>query len=167
VPRLEWEEKMRFIGLNALWLVAVMFVCAAGCGRSRPEMAYNDLVEGTVKLDDEPLAGVLVTFVPKPDPGAAAPTSSATTDGEGHFKLECDNSRRGAVVAIHHVLLSRGRPADPSHRGETEWPTDYSDNRPVPEVYKAIASTTLEMAVTAEKHSGYDFSIKSTDKMKR
>ena len=154
---------MRSFHCRVLCFLTLSIGAASGCG-GKPGPQINDSVEGIVTMDSEPLGGVIISFVPETDGFGPAPGSNATTDDRGHFKLVLDDSRSGAVVGKHRVLLSRGRPADPRHRGEKETPSGFKDTRPVPAVYKPGSAARLQVTVMADKHIGYDFSIKSTDK---
>jgi hypothetical protein len=141
----------------------VLFLAVAGCGGGKPAPKLNEDVEGTVTMDGEPLGGVMITFAPLTDGSGPAPNSNATTDDSGHFKLVADGNRPGAMIAKHKVTLTRGRAADPK-KGEQEQPSEFKDKRPVPAIYKPGNPTKLQVEVTADKHTGYDFSIQSTDK---
>jgi len=81
-----------------------LFVCLCvssvfcGCGRS-PKMGR---VEGTVRLDGQPIGNVFVIFQPR---DRRLPQSNGLTDDAGHFELRCNNSQMGAVVGEHRVVL--------------------------------------------------------------
>jgi hypothetical protein len=157
---------MRPIHFRVFCLFTLALGYVAGCGgTSIPSPKTNDAVEGTLTLDNTPMGGVIITFLPQSDGETPAPSSSGTTDDDGHFKLSIDANRPGAVIGKHKVMLSRGRPADPA-KGQKDVPSEFKDTRPVPAVYKPqpVATVRLEVAVTVDKHTGYDFSIKSTDK---
>src|SRR5262245_42177646 len=90
-----WRRSSGFLGLLVL----------AGC--SGKNVVLNETVEGTVKIDGKPLAGVVVQFVPEGE--TRLPGSSGVTDERGHYTLTCENQRSGAVVGKHRVVLIRGR----------------------------------------------------------
>jgi hypothetical protein len=144
---------------GVLILGVVTATTLVGCGPTK--VPHNDLVEGTLKLDDQPLGGVVVTFVPEDNGTKAMVPSRATTDDQGRFKLVCENQKPGAVVAKHKVIVTRGRAADRGHGEQAQEPIS-KDQRPVPAAYTAAAKTPLDTTVTADKHSGYDFNLKST-----
>jgi hypothetical protein len=88
-----------------LWVsVAVLAVAAAGCGGESYPRAP---VSGTVELDGEPLAGAQVGFEPlrAGDALNAGPGSYATTDQQGHYRLEALDRMTGAVVGKHRVWI--------------------------------------------------------------
>jgi hypothetical protein len=155
---------------TALPVVFCLALSAAGCG-SGSSVQYNETVEGTVKLDDQPLGGVLVMFVPENESFAQVSGSSGLTDDSGHYTLKCDNGRSGAAVGKHRIVLTRGpgantgRDNDPNNnRRKDGTPAATSDKRPVPPIYSVAASPKLFLTVTADQHSGYDLSIKSAEK---
>jgi len=128
-----------------LGLVALLLALTAGC--SGENWTMNEQVDGTVKLDGEPLANAVVEFVPDLDKKKQAPISRGTTDDKGHFVLTCDNKKPGAVIGKHNVLV---------HTGRTE-----GDGKPpptLPGVYSNPVKTPLKIEVTADKHT-YDLNV--------
>jgi hypothetical protein len=73
----------------------------AGCGSSI-ELGQ---VEGTVKSGGQPLANVLVTFIPESNGTAGSVRSMGMTDAEGRFRLQTEKLQPGAVVGPHRVIL--------------------------------------------------------------
>lgn len=59
-------------------------------------------VSGTVTLDGEPVPGAFITFTPQ-FPGRP---SMAKSDEDGHYELQFNPSRWGALVGEHHVTIS-------------------------------------------------------------
>ena len=135
---------MRFRSQSArLGLVAALAVFCAGCG---PSWKINEQVEGTAKLDGVPLANVMVEFLPDLGLKVQPPISRAVTDEKGHFVLECDNSKSGAVIGKHNVVVRAGRGEDDSKKSN------------IPAVYSLSAKTPLKIEVTADQHS-YDLAL--------
>jgi hypothetical protein len=126
-----------------LGLAAALVILCAGCGKS---WTMNGQVEGTATLDGKPLADVVVEFIPDADPKVQAPISHGTTDEKGHFVLSCVNSKSGAVVGKHNVIIRVGRSESPDGKKPPS----------VPEQYTFVAKTPLKLEVTADKHTGYD-----------
>lgn len=88
-----------------LCLCALLMLLCAGCGPGGPELVP---VEGTITLDDEPLANASVEF--QPEHGSP---SIATTDRQGHYVLKYGPDRPGAMVGTHTVRISTyGRSVD-------------------------------------------------------
>ncbi|MCH5372786.1 MAG: carboxypeptidase-like regulatory domain-containing protein [Planctomycetes bacterium] len=75
------------------------FVClaSAGCGPKGPELGT---VTGQVTMDGQPLANVLVTFVPEQGGRAA----TGTTDADGRYQLMYID-RLGALPGKHRVSV--------------------------------------------------------------
>ncbi len=85
-----------------LWagLLAGVCACIQGCSRG-PELGQ---VEGTVRLDDQPVAEARVTF--QPDRGAA---SYAETDADGRYVLTYAEDQPGAIIGRHMVMIETYR----------------------------------------------------------
>jgi hypothetical protein len=144
-----------------LWVVVgLLLVPVLGCGK--PTVQYNYSVEGVVKLDGQPLGGVIIQFIPDDEAALGAIGSQAISGDDGHFKLVCDNQKTGAAIGKHHVIVTRGRPADPRHRGEKEQEPLSKDQRAVPAIYGIGPKTPLKTEVTSDKHTGYDFALNSS-----
>jgi len=103
---------MRGKTVQVFGLLIVAAFAATGCGGGGKKWSYNNQVEGTVKLDGVPLAGVVVEFVPD-DAQFQGPSSRSYTDENGRFKLNADNRKSGAVIAKHFVTVLPGRGSDP------------------------------------------------------
>lgn len=90
----------------ALLLSSMGLLSAAGC--SEPYTIAE--VEGQLLINGKPGNKIYLQFVPDPDQGAKGPTSTATTDAEGRFKLQLEEKngspRPGAIVGWHRVVLS-------------------------------------------------------------
>jgi hypothetical protein len=146
-------------GLGSLGFLLLLAV--SGCGKNIPQ---NESVEGVAKLDGTPLVGVMVQFVP--DGEKKLPISSGFTDEKGHYTLQCENGKSGALVGQHHVVILQGhsegaRTDDPqAARGGEAPPTPQPGTRrpPVPAVYNLAAKTPLVIEVTLDKHS-YDLEL--------
>ena len=135
-----------------------LLLAGAGCGA--PACTHNEKVEGTIRLDNVPLANVVVQFVPDVDATRQAPGSSAYTDARGHYQLTCDNQRPGAVVGKHRVVVLPGRAgagddvdaeAEAARKGRRGGPQ-------VPAAYTRLQKTPLRVEVTPDLHS-YDLSL--------
>jgi hypothetical protein len=91
---------------------AAMCLIAAGCGGNPHRLAP---VSGKVTLDNKPLAGVLVSFMPETKPGSTAGvTSRGTTDAAGRYSLSTSDNRPGAIVGAHVVRISTRKLAEGS-----------------------------------------------------
>jgi len=132
-------------------LVAALAVFCTGCG---PSWKINEQVEGTAKLDGEPLANVMIEFTPDLGTKVQAPISRGVTDEKGHFVLMFDNSKPGAVIGKHNVVVRVGRGDQPEDGGKAV----PEKRKAVPAVYSMAAETPLKLEVTADKHS-YDLTL--------
>jgi hypothetical protein len=141
---------------------AFLLVLACGCGKP---LVFNDLVEGTVKLDGKPLGNVHVQFVPD-KPGVKVSGSTGITDEKGHYRLSRENGEPGALVGKHLVVLVRGREAkralgEQADGGEGE-PSSRAkkDGRPIPAPYTMASKTPLKVEVKPDQHT-YDLEASS------
>ena len=142
---------MRFASLPLLLLLACL---GSGCG-SRP-LPLNDKVEGVVRYEGVPLAGVRVDFLPESGYGRTAPSSTAMTDAEGRFELACADDKSGAVVARHRVTVVQGRRAG---AGDERDAVVVGQGFRLPAVYALAAQTPLRVTVTQGQHV-YDLDLK-------
>lgn len=85
--------------------MACLLCCAAGCGRSGPEIAP---VTGVVTLDGKPVAGKQVSFSPKDfTPNTQSGRSSTgITDEEGRYELYYTAQKKGALITKHEVTIN-------------------------------------------------------------
>jgi hypothetical protein len=144
----------------ARWLLSPLGLAvwlAAGCGNSGAPLGE---VEGTVSLGGRPLANVVVEFIPDAEQGTTGPRSSAVTDAQGFFVLQCEDQRPGAVVGHHRVVVrATGRSAaqvqrDPRRDREHEPasnPDAPKDGPRLPREYRSAASTPLRKEVEPGK----------------
>jgi hypothetical protein len=86
-----WTVAVVLVALVGLWL--------PGCGSKGTALGE---VEGTVTLDDEPLAGATISFSPE----GGGRTSSAITDEAGRYRLEFTADKPGALVGKHKVTIT-------------------------------------------------------------
>jgi hypothetical protein len=94
---------MRCASHKVLVLIGAI-VLIGGCGRGKSVTTTE--AEGTVKVNGKVVSGALVEFYPETTEGMdGLPRSTATTDGNGFFKLACANGEPGAVVGNHRVVV--------------------------------------------------------------
>lgn len=133
-------------------LLAALAILVAGCGKNPHRLAP---VNGNVTMDDKPLPGALVSFLPDTKPGAMpSPTSRAYTDKDGRYTLTSSEDKAGAVVGTHKVRISTLRSTGGS---EGEGGAILS-RETVPEEYNA--RTTLTFEVPEEGTDQADFALK-------
>lgn len=96
---------MKRISKFRLLFLSLFFVSCLGCEKP---IKYAE-VEGIVKYNGKPVPKVKVQFLPDAEKGAIGPHSTAITDEQGKFKLECidpqTKKKKGAVVGLHRVLI--------------------------------------------------------------
>lgn len=78
-------------------LCLVLTVVLAGCGSSR-----TSPVEGTVTLDDKPLAGASIQFVAQ----GAGRDATGETDQSGQFVMSTFQPRDGVLPGTYKVVIS-------------------------------------------------------------
>jgi hypothetical protein len=132
--------------LASVWLVGI--VGLAGCSGG-PKLGE---VTGTLRLNGKPLADVMIEFNPD---SATGVRSTGTTDENGRYTLLCDDSRPGAMVGRHRVVLHDlaiyggqflGRKLEQA--GTKGGPT-LKPSR-IPSKYESTAHTPLQKEVKAE-----------------
>lgn len=132
-------------------LCVLSIICAlAGCQPSGPEIAR---VEGTVTMDDKPLAGAVVMFVP-----VGGRPSASETDANGKYILEFSAGRKGAVPGMNRVEINTARLA--FERDGKQYP---AVKESVPAKYNR--NTELEFNVEPKKKNIADFHLKSGGKI--
>ena len=90
----------RFTASTGL-LCAVSLLWCMGCS-GRSDLPDLGTVSGTVTVDGNPTASIMVHFSPV-DGGR---TSTGVTDSSGQYKLDYTADAKGAVVGKHNVTLS-------------------------------------------------------------
>lgn len=100
---------MTYRGELASALVTVMLASMVGCGPDGPQVVK---VSGTVTHAGKPVSGLLVNF--SPERGRA---SSGITDKDGHYTLNYERGRPGAVVGRHKVWF-KAQAANPKEEAE-------------------------------------------------
>lgn len=91
------------IRIQSVFTLALLLSFSA-CGGSSdaPDLG---MVKGTVTLDDQPVSGALVSFVPNSSKETTGPASTATTDASGNYSLTAPGNRSGAVIGFHRVAV--------------------------------------------------------------
>lgn len=117
-------------------LSLIVVASLAGCG-SRVELGQ---VAGTVRIDGQPLPGVLVTFIPEKTGSGSAIRSMGLTDEAGHYELRAEIQKAGAIIGKHQVIVedlavhSAPRSADGTvlQMPPVRFPARYSHPLPTP-----------------------------------
>jgi len=95
------QSSLQTLRVLCFLLFPFFVVATTGCGAS---LEYGQ-VTGTVTANKQPLANVLVTFVPEGDRSQKLPRSMGTTDAAGRFQLQAENLQAGVVVGKHKVIV--------------------------------------------------------------
>jgi hypothetical protein len=132
-------------------LLGCTMVLALGCGGGKKIVP----VSGTITMNDKPLVGATVTFLPIPDPGSveAGDTSVGKTNEKGEYTLVSSKGKNGAQVGKHRVSVS----IQETKRGESE-----ERDRTVEKLPKRYnADTELTFEVPSGGTDKADFPLKS------
>ena len=104
-------------------------------------------------MDEKPLAGAIVMFVP---PGGRP--SASETDSNGKYVLEFSGGRKGAIPGLNRVEINTARLAY-----EKDGKMMPAVKESVPAKYNRL--TTLEFNVEQGKKNVADFALKSGGKI--
>jgi len=125
------------------YVLCVLCLFVLGCGRGDlPDLGY---VSGTVKMDGEPLPGVVVRFNSE---GGGRP-GAGLTNSEGEYELTYVAGVEGTKLGPALVAIS------------TEWPEGEppdGESEPIPSKYNS--KTTLKETVVAGNNT-FDFNLES------
>ena len=108
---------------NVVWLFVLFSIPIAtlGCGDS----LKLGTVQGTVTLDGQPLAGVMVQF----HSDAGGRPGSGVTGSDGKYELIYGNGREGTLVGPSKVEITTVWPHGAPEEGESETiPAKYNSN---------------------------------------
>jgi hypothetical protein len=124
-----------------------LLICLAGCS----DNLHVRPVEGTVRLDGQPLAGAEVIF--RPENGRP---SLGVTDAQGRYILRYSADQLGALVGKHKVSISTSGEA--AETGAEDAPAAQKVEK-LPARYNS--QSTLEVTVDASG-AEIDFDLSST-----
>ena len=140
----------------ALRLIPVLILALTGCKAEPPPIVA---VTGQVTLDGLPLPKVEVRFYPTAESLPADYIGIAVTDDNGNYSL-MTNNQSGACIGINKVTVEEGPPPegmrDPNKFDRYK---NTLKNRPIPTMYASVASSPLEVTVTAGQ-SEYPLKLK-------
>jgi hypothetical protein len=134
-----------------LFAVALTSAVCGGCGGSdHPDLGQ---VQGTVTMDEEPLADATVTFVPE-----EGRPSSGITNSNGEYELTYVRDTKGAVLGHHKVRILAVE--EDASAEDTEFPEDTASQAKESIPAKYNTQTTLTADVEKGKNT-FDFDLKS------
>jgi hypothetical protein len=135
------ERLCRPAALHRLVVAVLAPFVLCGCGRS----VQLGQVDGTVRLDGQPIGQVMVVFIPL-DPHL--PQSFGISDDQGRFQLRCNNRSMGAAVGEHRVMLVDAvkSPSGTSKDDDVPEGADTPSSR-IPTIYNRANRTPLRQSV--------------------
>lgn len=140
--------------LPRLLLLAGM--CIAGCGGG-PRADYGKLdlssVTGTVKLDGQPLAGVMVKFEDEEQR-----FSSGITDSAGQYRLMFNSEKSGVLPGPKVVRISSAAAADPEASSEEDNPERPAAKENIPACYNKESKIAVDVKSGSQS---FDFDLKA------
>lgn len=131
-------------------LSGLMIALVGGCGK--PALVP---VEGRVTLDDKPLGGAAITFMPLT---AGLQPATAGSDADGRFRLETRQAP-GTMPGLYKVVVSKYEPAGNAEKApgasSNEMPLVTHGGRPnlkslLPTRYGDFSKTPLQVEVPKE-----------------
>ena len=119
---------------SVIFLLSATLTLFFGCDSNVSESIDTVAVRGQVLLDELPLSGARVTFIPisatDSSPRNIKPMSYGVTDAEGNYKLQQADGTFGAAKGQHMVMISKPLDSD-----EAQFTIDSKANA-VPEFYR-------------------------------
>jgi hypothetical protein len=143
-----------------------MIGTVTGCGSRNPLGVVK--VTGTVTVESQPLAGALITFLPKTEGEGLA--ASATTDSNGMYSLTTQGAGdiMGAVPGEYGVTVVKNESV-PVHSGDNDVPAEERkivDSYALPKVirhlpakYEAPSSSGLSALVEKKGKNIFHFEL--------
>jgi hypothetical protein len=150
---------MRTVGCG-WFLTAVLIVGLGGCGTHKSNLPDLVPVQGTVTIDEKPLSGTVVTFIPS---GATRGAGGAGyTDTDGKYELRYQAGQKGTAAGEYRVVLAKFVMPDGSDLppNSSVGPMDSPAKQVLPIRYSDAEQTTLTASV-APAGGTVDFHLKS------
>jgi len=105
------QHQRIFFFAPLLMIIFAYFVPIPGCGSKQTTPTPTIAVRGRVLLDDVPLAGARVTFIPIAPIDSSVvdmtPMSYGVTDAEGKYTLQQADGTDGVTQGQHTVIISK------------------------------------------------------------
>lgn len=130
--------------LFSLALSAAICVSFVGCGGGGPDdMPDVGQVTGTITIDGQPAANLMVTFQP-----TAGRPSYDTTDEAGKYELQYNADTKGAKIGSNLVTISTADGGGENYEdGNSGKEKSLEDADAIPASYNTLASDNAEMTV--------------------
>jgi hypothetical protein len=140
------------------WRIALI-ICLAACGCNKspgPPRVQSVPINGTVKLDGKPIAGVDVLFLSQSPPAAF----SGRTNDAGVYELQGIKGDNTDLQGMYKVTISRMAKPDGTPLGPDEAPMKVGAVEQLPAKYARSDLTTLSANVPASGGT-FDFELAS------
>ena len=150
----------RCLKLCRIMILGLACLLLAGCGHSGTQAA----VEGTVTLDDKPVDGGMITFVPEEYKAGGIERTVVTADiKDGKYSVD---AAKGAVPGKYRVEIywnqKTGNQVKDPDTGQMK-----DETKPViPEVYNKHTKTTVDIQASGNKFD-YKLDSKAVDTTQR
>jgi len=148
-----------------LWNVGILCLAGlvvAGCGK--PEPPPRVAVSGLVTIGGKPVPSALVTFYPLFEGFGGEVIAEGITDGDGRYTLACPLGD-GCCIGRHKVTVTDAPSPDDAREQSVEAQARMRaflrslTNRPIGRDFGTLATTPLEIEVTAAEGSDYDLRL--------
>lgn len=136
-------------------LVLLGLLAFVGCTPSGPALTP---VSGTITLDDKPLVGAKVTFVPQGDTQGHGGSTRTGDDGKYEITAHRANNRKGLQPGSYKVVVSRLVGSDGNLLPPDAKTADIAAIESVPARYSNARETTLSVTVDATPKA-FDFPL--------
>jgi len=143
-------------------ILSALVFSSWGCSGGASDLPELAEVTGTVTLDNQPLAGATVEFIPT----AGGRSSTATTNEQGNYELTYNADNFGAIVGSHQVKIVLGEGAaveypegvNPDELSEAEQLKYANNQKTLPPKYNQKTELTAEVDAGNNTH---DFNLTS------
>ena len=141
-----------------LTLFCMYTLLISGCGGATVEVPELSPVSGIVTLDEKPIEGVLIVYVP--NNGIPGDGSVAVTDADGKYTLNHRSGQPGIQAGQYAVTFSKFVLKDGSAVASDIQPESVGARQLLPKRYTNPENS--KQKATVKKEGGtFDFSLKS------
>ncbi len=147
--------RRQFLALSCLLLQAFLL---AGCQGQQAALPELYPATGTVKLDDKPVAGVMVRFIPQQ--GTPGDGAFAQTDSAGQFQLMHRSGEPGIEPGQYTVVFSKFLMPDGTTVSPDVQPESVGARQVIP-MKHTQPTTSVTQATINNGPNSFDFSLKS------
>ena len=148
-------------------LLAVLVLVLPGCtGKPDPYKVYT--VTGIVTLDDEPVEGVSVTFIPV-NAGGTSMSASSITDASGRYNLTTSGCKKpGAMEGNYNVIFSKVTIHEMTDEERTQallasqggaMPASKGAKQEIPQMYQVPGKSGFQVQVEPNDKNSFDFPL--------